>query len=97
VRHSICPSVILHFSFPGCICAEICAAIKAASDGPLKGILGYTDAPVVSSDFIHDPHSSIFDAEAGIALTPTFVKLVSWCAPVRCKHAMLRFSHYILR
>ncbi|MDR1693456.1 MAG: type I glyceraldehyde-3-phosphate dehydrogenase, partial [Oscillospiraceae bacterium] len=57
---------------------EICAAIKKASEGPMKGILGYTDEMVVSSDFIGDPRTSIFDAKAGIALTDTFVKLVSW-------------------
>jgi glyceraldehyde 3-phosphate dehydrogenase len=57
---------------------EICTAVKAAADGPLKGILAYTDEQVVSSDFIGDAHTSIFDAQAGIALTPTFVKLVSW-------------------
>lgn len=56
----------------------ICAAIKAASEGPMKGILGYTDEDVVSSDFISDPRSSIFDQKAGIALTDDFVKLVSW-------------------
>jgi glyceraldehyde 3-phosphate dehydrogenase len=56
----------------------ICAAIKAASDGKLKGILGYTTEDVVSSDFIGDSHSSIFDQKAGIALTNDFVKLVSW-------------------
>jgi glyceraldehyde 3-phosphate dehydrogenase len=58
--------------------ATICAAIKAASEGPMKGILGYTDEDVVSSDFISDTHSSIFDQKAGIALTDDFVKLVSW-------------------
>ncbi|MBE6989845.1 MAG: type I glyceraldehyde-3-phosphate dehydrogenase [Ruminococcaceae bacterium] len=57
---------------------EICAAMKAASEGPLKGILGYTDESVVSSDFLGDPRTSIFDAKAGIALTDTFVKVVSW-------------------
>ena len=57
---------------------EICAAMKAASEGELKGILGYTEDAVVSSDFLHDPHTSIFDAKAGIALTDTFVKVVSW-------------------
>ena len=57
---------------------EICAAVKKASEGELKGILGYTDEDVVSSDFISDPHTSIFDAKAGIMLTDTFVKLVSW-------------------
>jgi glyceraldehyde 3-phosphate dehydrogenase len=57
---------------------EICAAIKEASDGPLKGILGYTNEEVVSTDFIGDTHSSIFDAKAGISLNDNFVKLVSW-------------------
>ena len=57
---------------------EICTAVKAAADGPMKGVMGYTTDAVVSSDFIHDSRSSIFDAGAGIALTPTFVKLVSW-------------------
>ena len=58
--------------------AEICAAMKAASEGELKGVLGYTDEQVVSSDFIGDSRTSIFDAGAGIALTDTFVKVVSW-------------------
>lgn len=57
---------------------DICAAIKKASEGAMKGILAYTEDAVVSSDFIHDPHTSIFDAKAGIALTDKFVKLVSW-------------------
>ena len=57
---------------------EICAAVKKASENELKGILEYTDEPVVSSDFLGDPHTSIFDAAAGIQLTDTFVKLVSW-------------------
>lgn len=57
---------------------EIKAAIKEASEGELKGILGYTDEDLVSSDFIGDSRSSIFDAKAGIALSPQFVKLVSW-------------------
>ena len=57
---------------------EICAAMKKASEGELKGILGYTDEPVVSSDFLGCPLTSIFDAKAGIALTDTFVKVVSW-------------------
>ena len=58
--------------------AEICEAMKAASEGELKGILGYTEDMVVSSDFIHDSRTSIFDAKAGIALTDKFVKVVSW-------------------
>ena len=57
---------------------NICAAIKTASDGALKGILGYTEDAVVSTDFTGDSRTSIFDAKAGIALEPDFVKLVSW-------------------
>ena len=57
---------------------EICAAIQNASENEMKGILAYTDEDVVSSDFTHDPHTCIFDAKAGIALTDTFVKLVAW-------------------
>ena len=57
---------------------EICKAMKEASEGELKGVLGYTDEPVVSSDFLGDSRTSIFDADAGIALTDTFVKVVSW-------------------
>ncbi|MBE5821112.1 MAG: type I glyceraldehyde-3-phosphate dehydrogenase [Clostridiales bacterium] len=57
---------------------EICAAVKKASENELKGILAYTDELLVSSDFIHNPHTSIFDEKAGIALNDTFVKLVSW-------------------
>ncbi|MBR1582141.1 MAG: type I glyceraldehyde-3-phosphate dehydrogenase [Spirochaetales bacterium] len=58
--------------------AEICEAMKKASECELKGILGYTEDAVVSSDFLGDPRTSIFDAKAGIALTDTFVKVVSW-------------------
>ena len=57
---------------------EICAAMKEASEGELKGILGYTEDAVVSSDFLGDARTSIFDKAAGIALTDTFVKVVSW-------------------
>lgn len=57
---------------------EICAAMKEASEGELEGILGYTDEEVVSSDFIHDARSSIFDAKAGIELNANFFKVVSW-------------------
>eukprot|EP00522_Entomoneis_paludosa_P012993 CAMPEP_0172448502 /NCGR_PEP_ID=MMETSP1065-20121228/7514_1 /TAXON_ID=265537 /ORGANISM="Amphiprora paludosa, Strain CCMP125" /LENGTH=206 /DNA_ID=CAMNT_0013200031 /DNA_START=1 /DNA_END=621 /DNA_ORIENTATION=- len=56
----------------------VCAAIKAASEGPMKGILGYSDEDIVSSDMIGDTHSSMFDQKAGIALTDDFIKLVSW-------------------
>jgi len=57
---------------------EIKEAVKSASEGPMKGILGYTDELLVSSDFIGDQNSSIFDAKAGIALNANFVKLISW-------------------
>ena len=57
---------------------EICATIKKASEGSMKGILGYTDEDLVSTDFLGDDRSSIFDAKAGIQLNKTFVKLVSW-------------------
>jgi glyceraldehyde 3-phosphate dehydrogenase (phosphorylating) len=57
---------------------QICAAMKAASEGAMKGVLGYTEEKVVSTDFRDDSRTSIFDAEAGIALDATFVKVVSW-------------------
>ena len=58
--------------------AEICAAMKEASENELAGVLGYTDEDVVSADFLGDARTSIFDAKAGIQLTDTFVKVVSW-------------------
>ena len=61
-----------------CTCEEICAAMKEASEGELKGILGYTNEAVVSTDFRNDPHTSIFDEKAGIQLDGTFVKVCSW-------------------
>jgi len=61
-----------------CTYEEICKAMKEASEGELKGILGYTDEAVVSTDFRNCPKTSIFDAKAGIQLDPTFVKVVSW-------------------
>ena len=57
---------------------EICAAVKKASENEFKGIIEYVDEDVVSSDFIHDSHTSIFDSKAGIQLTDNFVKLVAW-------------------
>jgi len=57
---------------------QVNAAIKAASEGPMKGILGYTEEELVSTDFIHDPRSSIYDSEASIFLNPNFIKLISW-------------------
>jgi glyceraldehyde 3-phosphate dehydrogenase len=62
----------------GATYAEICAAMKAASEGALKGVLGYTDEKVVATDFIGNSAPSTFDAEAGIALDDTFVKVVAW-------------------
>ena len=61
-----------------CTYEDICKAMKEASEGELKGILGYTDEAVVSTDFRNCPKTSIFDAKAGIQLDPTFVKVVSW-------------------
>jgi len=58
--------------------AEICAAMKAASLGAMKGVLAYTEAKVVSTDFRGESCTSVFDAEAGMALDGTFVKVVSW-------------------
>jgi glyceraldehyde 3-phosphate dehydrogenase len=58
--------------------ADICAAMKAASEGAMKGVLGYTDEKVVSTDFVGNSAPSTFDAEAGIALDSTFVKVVAW-------------------
>ncbi len=58
--------------------AEICAAMKAASEGSMKGVLGYTNAKVVSTDFRGESCTSVFDADAGMALDSTFVKIVSW-------------------
>ena len=57
---------------------EICAAMKEAANGELKGVLGYTDEAVVSTDFRNDPNTSIFDEKAGIQLDPTFVKVCAW-------------------
>jgi glyceraldehyde 3-phosphate dehydrogenase len=57
---------------------EICAAMKAASEGAMKGVLGYTEESVVSTDFRGDAHPSIFDAKAGLSLDPTFVKVIAW-------------------
>ena len=61
-----------------CTYEEICAAMKAAADGELKGVLGYTDEAVVSTDFRGDARTSIFDAKGGIALDKTFVKVLAW-------------------
>jgi glyceraldehyde 3-phosphate dehydrogenase len=77
---------------------DICAAMKAASEGPMKGTLAYTDEKVVSTDFVGYSASSIFDAEAGIALDSTFVKVVSWYDNeygYTCN--MLRFVQHIVK
>ena len=58
--------------------AEIKAAMKAASENEMKGVLGYCDEPLVSQDFIGDARTSIFDAEAGMELNPSFYKIISW-------------------
>jgi glyceraldehyde 3-phosphate dehydrogenase len=58
--------------------SEICAEMKAQSEGALKGILGYTEDKVVATDFRGEPCTSVFDAEAGIALDDTFIKVISW-------------------
>lgn len=57
---------------------DICNAVKKASEGELKGVLGYTEDEIVSSDVLHDPHSSVFDKHAGISLNKNFHKVVSW-------------------
>jgi len=62
----------------GCTYDEIKAKVKAAAEGPMKGFLEYTEDQVVSTDFLGDKHSSIFDAAAGIQLSPQFVKLITW-------------------
>jgi glyceraldehyde-3-phosphate dehydrogenase/erythrose-4-phosphate dehydrogenase len=75
---------------------EIKAAMKAASEGSMKGVLGYTEDAVVSQDFVHCPLSSIFDANAGIQLNPKFVKLVSWYDNewgYACR--MIDFAHFM--
>ena len=61
-----------------CTADDINAALKKASEGPLKGILGYTDMPVVSQDFVHDKRSSIVDSTAGMSLNDNFHKVISW-------------------
>jgi glyceraldehyde 3-phosphate dehydrogenase len=61
-----------------CTYDDVCAAMKAAAEGPLKGILAYTDESVVSTDFVGETHTSVFDAKAGIQLDGTFVKVISW-------------------
>merc|ERR1712198_67423 len=61
-----------------CTYADIAAAMKAASEGPMKGYLGYTEEEIVSTDIIGDPHSSIFDMKAGIMMGDRFVKVISW-------------------
>lgn len=77
---------------------EICNKMKEASEGSMKGILGYTEDEVVSQDFNHDPRSSIFDAKAGIMLSPTFVKVISWYDNEwGYSHRMLDFINYMAK
>lgn len=76
--------------------SEICAAMKKAAEGDLKGILAYTEEPVVSSDFIGNKNGAIFDATAGIALTDTFVKVMAWYDnEVGYSNMLLKFVEYI--
>jgi glyceraldehyde 3-phosphate dehydrogenase len=75
---------------------EIKAAIKCASEGEMKGVMAYTEDAVVSQDFVHNPYSSIFDANAGISLNPRFVKLVAWYDNewgYSCR--MIDFAHFM--
>ena len=75
---------------------EICAAVKAASEGPMKGILEYVDEEVVSSDFRTDAHTSIFDAKAGLSLNDNFVKLMAWYDNEWCfSNKMLDLTRHI--
>jgi len=77
---------------------EICAAIKAASETELKGIMGYTEDEVVSTDFLGDSRSSIFDAKAGISLNKNFVKLISWYDNEwGYSHRVIDLLHYIAK
>ena len=57
---------------------EICQAVREAAEGDMRGVIGVTEDPVVSSDFVGETRTCVFDAQAGILLTPTFVKLVAW-------------------
>jgi glyceraldehyde 3-phosphate dehydrogenase len=75
---------------------EIKAVMKHASENELKGILGYTEDAVVSSDFMGDPRTSIFDAGAGIMLNPNFVKIVSWYDnEMGYSHKIVEFIEYM--
>ena len=77
---------------------EICERMKHASDNELKGILGYTEDQVVSSDFMTDSRSSIFDANAGISLNPNFVKVIAWYDNEwGYSNRMVDLAHYIAK
>ena len=77
---------------------EICEKMKSESEGNLKGFLGYHDEELVSSDFIQDPHSSIFDAKAGIQLNPRFVKVIAWYDNEwGYSNRMIDLSHYMAK
>lgn len=77
---------------------EVCQKMKEASEGPLKGILGYTEEEVVSQDFVSDPHSSFFDAGAGIQLGPRFVKVVSWYDnEMGYSNRMVNLAHHLAK
>ena len=72
--------------------ADIMAALKEASEGPMKGILGFTDEDVVSTDFTHDEHSSIVDSKAGIQLSPQFVKVCTFPTVAKCDLSCTRLQ-----
>ena len=72
--------------------------MKEASEGSMKGILGYTDDAVVSTDFMSDPHSSIFDATAGIQLSSKFMKVVAWYDnEMGYSHRMVDLAHHMAK
>merc|ERR1711990_32124 len=75
---------------------EVCRKMKEASEGEMNGILGYTEDSVVSTDFMSDPRSSIFDATAGIEMSPKFMKFVAWYDnEMGYSHRMVDLAHYI--
>merc|ERR1711907_277544 len=75
---------------------EICRKVREASEGEMKGILGYTEEALVSTDFMSDPRSSVFDASAGIMMSDKFVKLVAWYDnEMGYSHRMVDLAHYI--
>lgn len=75
---------------------DVCAAMKDASENKMKGVLGYTDEAVVSQDFVSSPFSSVFDAGAGIQLSPNFLKVVAWYDnEAGYSNRMVHLAHYM--